>query len=329
MRLTFFGTPEFAVPILSAAATRHDVAAVITQPDQPSGRGKKLVSPPIVSLARELGIPALQFERVRRKESLDALRGLGADIFVTAAYGQILSQKVLDIPRLGTVNVHASLLPKYRGAAPAQWAIINGETMTGVTTMLTDIGIDTGDILLQKEEPIHESDTSGTLLARLSVVGAALLLETLEGIERGTIARVKQDDAMATHCAMLTKEHGRIDWMKSAEQVCNLVRGVTPWPGAYTYIGNEMLKIHSAQAEPYTVLSDMQSDDEGGIPGTVVESSGKTGLLVRCSDGYLRLLEVQLAGGKRLAARDFLMGHPVPVGTVLGGQMQTRNADGT
>ncbi|MDR2506155.1 MAG: methionyl-tRNA formyltransferase [Oscillospiraceae bacterium] len=305
MRAVFFGTPEFALPILRALAERHEVAAVVTQPDQPTGRGRRVMPPPVKLRADELGIPVYQFERVRRQIGLDALRGLNADVFVTAAYGQILSQKILGIPKVGTVNVHASLLPKYRGAAPAQWAIINGETLTGVTTMLTDIGIDTGDILLQREVSVMPNDTSDTLLARLSETGASLLLETLDGLSRGTIVPQKQDEEQATHCVMLTKEHGRIDWTKSAPSIERLIRGVK----AYTLIGDETLKIHRAEI--------ISPTERAGCAGTVVADESH-GIAVACGEGVLRLTEVQAAGGKRMSAGDYLRGHTIPRGTILG-----------
>lgn len=309
MRIVFMGTPAFAVPSLAALLDAgYDVVAAVTQPDRPSGRGKRLTACPVKELAVSRGVPVLQFERIRKQEGLDALRALSPDLFVTAAFGQILSQKVLDIPTMGTVNVHASLLPKYRGPAPINWCIIEGETVTGITTMMTDAGIDTGDILLQRETPIGPEETAGTLTLRLADIGAALLLETLACLAQGNCPRTPQDHEAATRQPMLDKESGRIDWTRDAEAISSLVRGVDPWPGAWTALpGGGILKIWRAKpAEGH------------GKPGEVLFADGKRGMAVACGTGALTVLELQAPGAKRMAAADYLRGHPLDSGLVLG-----------
>ena len=311
MRIVFFGTPEFAVPSLDAlAGAGYDVVAAVTQPDRPSGRHGKAEETPVKRRALHYGIPVLQFEKVRRLSAVERLKACGADMFVTAAYGQILSERVLAVPPLGTVNVHASLLPKYRGSAPIQWAVINGEARTGVTTMLTDIGVDTGDILLAREADIFDNETAGELTDRLSRVGAELLVETLRRIERGDCPRSKQNDAMATRCPMLDKSHGVIDWTRGAVSIACQVRGVSPWPGAVTTMPGGQLKVWTAKAASEPTL--------GARPGTVLVSDAKRGLIVACGAGALELAEIQPPGGKRMDARAYLRGHEIPVGTVFG-----------
>lgn len=310
MRIVFMGTPEFAVPSLAALLDAgYDVVAAVTQPDRPSGRGNRLTACPVKALAVSRGVKVLQFERIRRQEGLDALRALGADLHVTAAFGQILSQKVLDIPRLGTVNVHASLLPGYRGPAPINWCIINGEAETGATTMLTDAGIDTGDMLLQARTPIGPDETAGELSLRLSRLGADLLIETLRRMQAGDLPRIRQDEAMATRHPMLDKQTGRIDWQRSAADIANLVRGTSPWPGAWTTLPDGgMLKIW--RAIPV---------EEAGEAGEALDADGKRGLVVACGQGALQVLELQAPGSRRMAAADYFRGHPVEGGLRLGG----------
>jgi len=311
MRVAFMGTPAFAVPSLQALLDAgHEVAAVITQPDRPSGRKMKPTAGLVHALALKQRVPVLQFERIRRQEGLDALRGLGADLFVTAAFGQILSQKVLDIPPFGTVNVHASLLPRYRGPAPVNWCILEGEAVAGVTTMQTDIGIDTGDVLLQRGIPIDPLETAGELTSRLSVLGAELLIETLRRIEEGTCPRTRQDEAQATRQPMLEKSHGRIDWAKSAGDVHNLIRGVNPWPGAWTFVpGVGILKIWAARPGA-----------QEGEPGRVLRADSREGLAVACGEGSLDILELQAPGAKRMAADAYLRGHVLKTGLTLGAE---------
>ena len=308
MRVVFMGTPEFAVPSLKALLDAgYGVVGVFTQPDRPVGRGHKLAACPVKKLAVERGVPVYQFERLRNEEGLACLRSLAPDIVVTAAFGQILSQALLDVPKMGTVNVHASLLPAYRGAAPINWCILNGETKTGVTTMLTDAGVDTGDMLLRRETDIGEVETAAELSVRLSQLGAELLIETLKGYIAGEIAPTPQDERLASRQPMLKKEMGLIDWTRSAKEIACQARGLDPWPSAYTdYLGGT-LKIYRA------------CPVEGeGDPGTVLRSSAKEGLFVACGEGALEVLEMQAPGGKRMSARAYLAGKKIEPGTKFG-----------
>lgn len=308
MKIVFMGTPQFAVPSLAALLDAgYEVAACCTQPDRPQGRHMHLTPCPVKAYAQEHGVPVLQFERIRRQEGLDALRAIAPDLFVTAAFGQILSQKLLDIPRLGTVNVHASLLPFYRGPAPVNWCLICGETKTGVTTMMTDAGVDTGDILLQRETPIAPEEDAGALTLRLSQLGAELLLETLRRIEAGDCPRTPQDHAAATRHPMLTKQTGHVDFRRTAQEVCNLVRGVSPWPGAWTEFGGGVLKIWQARVA-----------QGSGLPGEVLPAGTGQGLVVACGEGAVEITQLQAPGAKRMQAQAYLRGRPVPPGSVLG-----------
>ncbi len=307
MRIAFLGTPEFALPSLEMLVSMRHTLHVFTQPDRPVGRRAALTPPPVKAYAEERGIPVSQFERIRSPEGVAALSAFAPDLMVTAAFGQLLSAENLAIPKYGCVNVHASLLPKYRGAAPIQWAIIQGERETGVTTMLTDVGMDTGDILLADRAPIRENETAGELSARLSVLGAETLRRTLIALENGTLSRTPQDETLATKCPLLKKEHGRLDFFSAAQVVHNRARGVTPWPGAYALLGDEMLKLHQ------TRLSERPVGDE--TPGTLDGDAG-TGLFVRCADAWLAIVSLQAAGGKRLGAQTFLRGRAL-AGKVL------------
>ena len=310
-RVVFMGTPEFAVPSLDALLDAgYEVVGAFTQPDRPVGRGHKLAACPVKQRALERSVPVFQYERVRRQEGLDKLRELRPDVVVTAAFGQILSKKLLEVPKFGTVNVHASLLPQYRGAAPINWCIVMGEKVAGVTTMLTDAGIDTGDMLLSRETPIGEMETAGELTERLSHIGAELLIETLEKHLRGEIAPVKQDESKMSHQPMLDKEMARIDWTRSAGEIGCLVRGLNPWPCAFTTLGGGNLKIYMAAP------ADM--DNGGAAPGTVIESSAKKGLFVACGEGVLEIIEMQAPNAKRMAAKAYLMGKRIDTGIVLG-----------
>ena len=308
MRVVFMGTPEFAVPSLKALLDAgYGVVGVFTQPDRPVGRGHKLAACPVKKLAVERGVPVYQFERLRNEEGLACLRALAPDIVVTAAFGQILSQALLDVPKMGTVNVHASLLPAYRGAAPINWCILNGETRTGVTTMLTDAGVDTGAMLLRRETDIGEVETAAELSARLSQLGAELLIETLKGYIAGEIAPIPQDERLASRQPMLKKEMGLIDWTRSAKEIACQARGLDPWPSAYTdYLGGT-LKIYRARPAAGE-----------GEPGTVLRSSAKEGLFVACGEGALEVLEMQAPGGKRMSARAYLAGKKIEPGTKFG-----------
>ena len=308
MRIVFMGTPEFAVPSLKALLDAgYGVVGVFTQPDRPVGRGHKLAACPVKKLAVERGVPVYQFERLRNEEGLACLRALAPDIVVTAAFGQILSQALLDVPQMGTVNVHASLLPAYRGAAPINWCILNGETKTGVTTMLTDAGVDTGAMLLRRETDIGETETAAELSARLSQLGAELLIETLKGYIAGEIAPVKQDERLASRQPMLKKEMGLIDWTRSAKEIACQARGLDPWPSAYTDYAGGTLKIYRARPAVGE-----------GEPGTVLRSSAKEGLFVACGEGALEVLEMQAPGGKRMSARAYLAGKKIEPGTRFG-----------
>ncbi len=310
MRIAFMGTPEFAVPSLRALVEAgYEVAGVFTQPDRPAGRGKKLSACPVKQYAQENGLKVFQFERLRRPEGVEALRALEPDMVVTAAFGQILSQALLDIPRLGTVNVHASLLPGHRGAAPVNWCIIAGESVSGVTTMLTDAGLDTGDILLKRSTPVGEEETAGELTGRLAQLGAQLLIETIRGIEAGSITPVKQDEARASYEPMLKKETGRINFELPAREIVNLVRGVNPWPGAWTGFMGGQLKIWRARAV---------EAPRSGLPGEVLLANAKSGLVVACGQGALEVIEMQAPNARRMTARAYLAGKQIDEGTRLG-----------
>lgn len=309
MRIAFMGTPEFAVPCLQALVDGgHEVVAVFTQPDKPKGRGNKLTPPPVKVLAQQLGIPVYQPERIRR-ECVELLEQLAPELCVTAAYGQILSQKLLDIPRYGCVNVHASLLPRHRGSAPVNWAILQGDSVTGVTTMMMARGIDSGDILLHRDVTIQEGETAGELTARLSVCGAALLQETVAYLEaHGTLEtlRTPQDASKMTYDPMLEKRMGVIDWTRDARTVAHQVHGLNPWPGASTAFGDGRLKLHRVQVT-----------DDRGQPGEIVVADPKQGLVIACGEGAVRVLEMQMPGGKPMHPKDYLRGHPMTVGEVL------------
>ncbi|HWS29073.1 MAG TPA: methionyl-tRNA formyltransferase [Clostridia bacterium] len=297
MRIAFLGTPEFALPSLQMLVDAGHEVALFTQPDRPKGRHGELTPPPTKVLAVNCGLPVYQFEKIRLPEGVAALRAFAPDLMVTAAFGQILSKENLDIPRYGCINVHGSLLPKYRGAAPVQWAVINGETVTGVTTMLTDVGLDTGDMLLKRAVEIGSEETGGELMERLSIVGAELLKETIEKLQAGTLEREKQNEAEATKCPMLKKEHGKVDFTRSAKEVHDLVRGVTPWPGAYAFLEDETVKLHK------TRLTGSKASDTAG---TCVAENER--LFVNAADERIEILELQFAGGKRMAAEAALRG---------------------
>ncbi len=302
MRIVFMGTPEFAVPSLKALIGMEnvEVVGVFTQPDRPVGRGHKVEVTPVKREAEANGVPVFQFERVRKQEGLDAMRSLKPDIVVTAAFGQILSKKLLEVPRLGTVNVHASLLPKHRGSAPINWSIIQGEKVTGITTMLTDIGLDTGDMLLKREVEIGENETAGQLTERLSFIGAELLKETLPAYWAGEITPIPQKEEEMTYDPMLTKELGKIDWTKSASEIDCLVRGVNPWPGAFSKMNGDVIKVWLAKR-----CDKITSE----APGTVICASAKEGLIVACGNGEtVEIIEMQAPNAKRMTAKAYLSG---------------------
>jgi methionyl-tRNA formyltransferase len=303
MRVIFLGTPVFAVPTLEAVvSTGHDVVTVVTQPDRPSGRGHQLTPSPVKEAALRHSLPVYQPERIRRPEAVAALAALAPDAMIVVGYGQIIPQSVIDIPPYGIINVHASLLPKYRGAGPVQWAIANGETHTGVTTMRIDAGLDTGDMLLKAETDIGPDETAVELGARLAAMGAALLIETLERI--AVIAPQKQDAAQATYAPLLKKENGLIDWRQPAHAIHNRVRGFQPWPGAYTRFRSQQLHIWKSRAT-------MRGP---GVPGQLLLHP----LRAVCGEGALELIEVQLEGRKRIAGEAFANGQRVTGSDILG-----------
>lgn len=307
MKIVFMGTPEFAVPTLKALIAHHDVAAVFTQPDKKKGRGHKLSPPPIKEIAIEHNIPVYQPTTLKTEETQAILRELNPDLIVVVAYGKILPKAVLDIPKHGCINVHASLLPKYRGAGPIQWSVLNGETVTGVTTMFMAEGLDTGDMLLKAETPIGENETASELHDRLSEMGAPLLLETLKQLENGTLQPIKQNDAESSYAPMLSKEMSAIDFTKEASQVHNLIRGLSEWPCAQTFVNGKRLKVYRSKIVPL---------QENATPGTLVCEKE---LVVACGNNTaIQLVEVQYEGSKRMGGADFLRGHRLTKGTQFG-----------
>jgi methionyl-tRNA formyltransferase len=305
--LVFLGTPEFAVPTLErVVAAGHRVLAVYTQPDRPKGRGQQAALSPVKQAALRLGLPVFQPERVRRPEVVEELRAMQAEAMVIVGYGQLIPQSILDIPPRGIINVHASLLPKYRGAAPIQWAIARGENRTGVTTMKIDAGLDTGDMLLKVETEIGVEETTRELSARLATMGADLLVRTLAEID--TIVPEKQNEAEATYAPVLTKADGLIDWTQPAAVIANRLRGLTPWPGAWTHFRGQVLHIHKAVVNTtYAAESSRNRQGAGHAPGTLIPA--KRRLLVSCGeDTTLELLEVQLEGRKRVSGEAFANG---------------------
>ncbi|MBP3585787.1 MAG: methionyl-tRNA formyltransferase [Peptococcaceae bacterium] len=309
MRVVFMGTPDFAVASLNALVNAgHEVAAVVTQPDRPKGRGNKLAFPEVKERALELGFPVHQPDSVKDEAFLDLLRGYNPDVIVVVAFGRILPQAVLDLPKYGCVNVHGSLLPQYRGAAPIQRAVLDGLKETGVTTMRMDIGMDTGDMLLQAALPITDEDTTGTMFDKLAELGGQLLVDTLAGLEAGTIVPQKQDDAKATHAARILKEDEVIHWENAADHIFCQIRGLAPAPGAYTMWEGQRLKLWKAR---------LNNRETGTQPGTVVEI-GKDFLLVQTGKGCLEVLELQPAGKKAMPAKAFANGAGVNTGIVFG-----------
>lgn len=307
LSVVFMGSPEFAVPSLEALLATEEVIAVVTQPDKPAGRGLGLSPSPVKARAVAAGVPVLQPASVRTPPFVEELRALAPEVCVVVAYGKILPPEALAVPRFGCLNVHASLLPKYRGAAPIQWAIIRGERETGVTLMQMDVGMDTGDMLGRRAIAIDEWVTAGQLHTRLAPLGAELLVEGLGKLAAGTLAREKQNDAEATMAPMLTKETGRVDFAAGARAVRDLVRGCDPWPTAYTTLAGEPLKLF----RPKLVSG-------RGAPGVVI-GADRDGLLVGCGDDAIAFAELQLPGKKRMSATALLAGRPMPVGTKLGG----------
>lgn len=306
MRIVFMGTPDFAVPSLQALIDAgHDVCAVYTQPDKPQGRKQILTAPPVKTLALEHDIPVFQPNTLKNEDEQARLRELAPEVIIVVAYGKLLPKAVLDIPPHGCINVHGSLLPRWRGAAPIQWAVIAGDEMAGVTTMQMAEGLDTGDMLLTYETKVGEKETAGELFDRLAQSGAELLIQTLVKLDE--ITPRPQDDAQSCYAHMLDKQMAVIDWSKSAHEIDCLIRGLNPWPIALTTLSGERLKVFAAEKAA-----------GNGEPGTVLEADPKKGLTVACGEGALKLTEIQLVGGKRMKATDFLRGHAIEVGTKLG-----------
>lgn len=307
IRTVFMGTPEFALATLEGLIDFGlNLVGVYTQPDRPKGRGKKLAAPPVKELALQHQIPVFQPQKLRDPAVVEQLKELQPDLIVVVAYGQILPKSVLDIPQHGCINVHASLLPKYRGAAPINKSIVDGESETGVTTMYMDVGLDTGDMLVKRSLAIGDTETAGQVHDRLALLGREAMEETLKRICAGTLVAEKQDDELTCYAPMMKKEDGLIDWNQPAMTIHNLVRGLDPWPGAYTHLDDDVLKIAATSVDP----------ELSGAPGEIL-AADKTGVRVACGDGGLVIGELQLPGKKRLAAVNFLSGRPLFVGTRL------------
>ena len=309
MKIVFMGTPDFAVGALEALVEAgHKVVAVVTQPDKPKGRGKEMQQTPVKACALKHNIEVFQPVKIKTPEAVEVLKGYGADLFVVAAFGQILSKEILDMPKFGCVNIHASLLPKYRGAAPIQWAILDGEKETGVTIMQMNEGLDTGDMLTKVIVPIEDTDTGESLFDKLAEAGAKLLIETIPQIEAGILHPEAQDDSLSTYAKMIKKEMGLIDWKKEAVVLERLVRGMNSWPSAYTHFNGKTLKVWEAGVE----LKEAKAE-----PGTVVEVT-KNSIKVQTGQDLLVLKQIQLEGKKRMDVASFLLGYKVEVGTMLG-----------
>jgi methionyl-tRNA formyltransferase len=307
-KILFMGTPEFAVPSLEILAkNNYPIIGVVTQPDRPKGRGRKYVASPVKITAERYDLPVIQPERVRDEQFLNIFKKLSPDMVVLVAFGQILPGEIIEFPKMGCINVHPSLLPKYRGAAPINWALIRGEEITGITTILMDEGVDSGDILLQEETTIKPDETFDKLHDRLSIMGSGLLLKTVEGITEGTIPRTPQDSTLATYAPLLKKEDGKINWQASIKDILNLIRGLYPSPCAYTFIRGKKLKIFVAAGEE----SHMQ-----GATGRIVGETEK-GLQITAKDGYIYLKELQLESKRRMSASDFLRGYKISSNNIL------------
>ena len=343
MKIVFMGTPDFAAGALEALiGAGHEITAVVTQPDKPKGRSKELIPPPVKQCALKYNIPVMQPRRIKTPEAVAQLKQYPADIYIVAAFGQILSQEILDIPRLKCLNIHASLLPKYRGASPIQHVIIEGEEKTGVTIMQMDAGIDTGDMLYKKEIPIESTDNYETLHDKLMVLGGEAIVEALALLEQGKLTPEKQDDSLSCHAPLIDKDMGRLDFARSAVELDRLIRGLTPWPGTFTSCRGRQLKIWRAEAvdgagaggsvkaESVDVSdaggsgnaqTDRKSADirenAGAVPGEILRVD-RDSVTVAAGDGALRIYELQLEGKKRMAAHDFLLGVKLQPGELLG-----------
>lgn len=305
MRVVFMGTPDFSVPALERIATEHEVVAVVTQKDKPKGRGMSVSYTPVKESALKLNIPIYQPDKVKEESFVEELRELNPDVIVVIAFGQILSNDILTLPKYGCINVHASLLPKYRGAAPIQWAVIDGEEKSGVCTMKMDDGLDTGDIIDVDKITLDPKETGGSLFDKLSKLGGELILKTLQNLEFGKATFIKQDDSKSTYAKKMTKELGHIDFTKDAESIERLIRGLNPWPSAFTYLDGKVMKIWDADVV-----------DAGGVPGTVI-SEDKDSFVIATGSKALKVNELQLEGKKRMKASDFLNGRSIE-GSKLG-----------
>jgi len=308
MNIIFMGTPDLAAEVLNKLInSEHQILAVVTQPDKPKGRGKQVQCSPVKELALKHNIQVFQPNKAKEEGFLDILADLKPDVIVVAAFGQILPKAILDLAKYGCINVHASLLPKYRGAAPIQWSIINGEEKTGITIMHMDVGIDTGDMIMKAEVPIETKETSGSLQDKLALCGGDLLLKALEAIENGTATREKQNDADSNYVKVLNKAEGHIDFNQSAVKIERFIRGFNPWPSAYTLLDGKTLKIWSA---------DVMVDESNGMPGEII-SVTKDSIIVKTGEGNIAIQELQLEGKKRMTVNAFLRGYSVVIGTIL------------
>ncbi|MCR5053317.1 MAG: methionyl-tRNA formyltransferase [Lachnospiraceae bacterium] len=313
MKIVFMGTPDFAVPAVDALKKAgHDIVLCVTQPDKAAGRGNKVKYSEVKEWAIENDVPVFQPVRIKNEESVEELKKYPADVFVVAAFGQILPEDVLKMPRLGCVNIHASLLPKYRGASPIQWAVLNGDKTSGVTIMQMGVGLDDGDILLQEEVELDKNETGGSLFDRLSEVGAKLIVEALPKLDSGEITPIPQDESKATKVGMIRKALGKISFMEPAEKIERYVRGLYPWPGAYTFLDGKTVKIHSAD------VTDLPEDAPKDLSNGTVVYSDKDTLIIKTSDKCLSVKELQLEGKKRMSISDFLRGHKIETGAKFG-----------
>ena len=308
LRIIFMGTPDFAAVALEALLSGPDkIVAVVTQPDRPKGRGKKLSPPPVKVLAEQHDIPVMQPLKIKTEAFQKELEAFNPDVMVVAAYGRILPKNLLELAPHGCINIHGSLLPAHRGAAPIQWAVINGDREAGITIMQMDEGMDTGDMLFKKAIPIEPDDTAGSLFNKLAGMGGVTILEALQLLKRGELKAEPQDHARATHAPMLKKEDGLINWQKSAEEITNLIRGTDPWPSAYCFVDNKRLRLFSAQ--PFL-------QDSDAAPGTVIQID-KRGLLISTGHNCLLVKEIQPEGKKRMSVESFICGSTIPAGTIL------------
>ena len=308
MKAIFMGTPEFSIPSLEALVESvFNVELVVTQPDRPKGRGKKLQAPAVKIKALEYGIEVYQPERINTKEAIDKIKSINPDLIIVVAFGQILPKEILDLPKYGCINVHASLLPKYRGAAPINFSVINAEEKTGITTMYMEVGLDTGDMLIKKEIDILENDTAASLHDKLAELGRDALSETIEALLNGTINPIKQDDELSCYAPIMTKDLGKIKWDASALEIANLIKGTDPWPSAYSYYDGNMVKLSAP-----SILDKLSND----LPGTIVDVSNQ-GIDIATKDKVLRILEIQISGKKRMMVSEFLKGNALEIGKVL------------